>query len=175
MSDAAAGRFLPEPKAPEEGWRSALTRWAMAYHEGLKEMPWVARVPVHMQGTPNNTMWLETGLECLRDTPLTWREKMSAALMTTALVQVYAIFDSDIDIWCRVTGGTPEDMLVNWAYVVTQIADPGRFRNVRAAVEAEFAGAPGQGDDDPDEEFLFALNRAFDGVEAMISKRAEQP
>jgi AcrR family transcriptional regulator len=173
MSDAAAGRYLPAPKAPEEDWRSALTRWAMTYRAALQEMPWVTRVPVHMQGTPNNTMWLERSLDCLRDTALTWREKMSVALTTTGIVQIYAIFEADIDAWCRQNNSTPDDMMLNWAYVVTQVADPERFRNVRAVVEsAEIAADPGE-PDDPDEEFLFALNRALDGVASMIKERGE--
>jgi hypothetical protein len=120
-----------------------------------------------MQGTPNNTRWLESGLEALRDVGLDWPEKMSSVLMVSGIVQVYAIFDADIDTWCRHTNSSPEAMMVRWSHVIGTVADPHQFRNVRAAMIA-MASDQQPGDDDPDDVFRFALDRALDGIAALI-------
>src|SRR5271170_2440123 len=61
MVDAAFG--TPPAIGPDEGWRSALSRWAWAMRSGFQRHPWVVRIPISgLPILPNEVAWFEQGL-----------------------------------------------------------------------------------------------------------------
>ena len=156
MIDAALG---PPPAAPAGGWREWLSHWAWGYHHVLRRHPWVLRIPITAPAiTPNLTAWLEQGLRCLGDTGLAEDQKLSVMLLLSGYVRNEATLAADIG------SGTAGEVMPTWGRLLRQLTTPEDFPALHAALGSEaFAH-----DDDPDDEFVFGLERVLDGVAALI-------
>jgi AcrR family transcriptional regulator len=159
MVDAVLGA---PPAASDADWRSGLSRWAWAYHEVLRGHPWVLRIPISAPAvTPNQTAWLETGLSALGDTGLPESEKLSVMLLVSGFVRNEATLVADM------SAPGEREIMPHWGRLLAQLTDPERF----PALHAALASPAFAQDDDPDDEFVFGLERILDGVEALVRAR----
>ena len=160
MVDAAVG--APPERRPREGWRAALERWAWGYHHALRRHPWVLRVPISAPAiTPNATRWLEAGLAGLRPTKLTEPQKLSVMLLLSGYVRNEATLTADL----AVAAGESQ-IMPRWGEALARLADPEQFPELRAALASPAFAA----DDDPDDEFVFGLERTLDGIDALVRR-----
>jgi AcrR family transcriptional regulator len=157
----------PSPVDPEAGWRERITAWAVTFRDAIRQHPWVLQVPVFEPPlSPLQLEWMENGLRAFEDTPLTPQDSLSAMLLVNIYVRgagaltVNAVTDS-------------ADAEANLLYVqrLKLLADPERFPTIAANLRARPAE-----DFDVDydaDEFFFGLNTVLDGIETLISRRAE--
>jgi AcrR family transcriptional regulator len=154
----------PATPAPGEGWRAGLSRWAWTYHDALRRHPWVLRIPISGPPvTPNQIAWLEDGLRALGDTGLTEPEKLSVILLVSGYVRNEATLAADL-------GDPDEEIMPAWGRQVARLTDPERFPALHAALASDVVAR----DDDPDDEFIFGLERVLDGVDALVRERGSQ-
>ncbi|SCF30687.1 TetR/AcrR family transcriptional regulator [Micromonospora mirobrigensis] len=168
MVDTAYGG---PPGAGDEGrgWRAGLTRWAWADRSALRRHPWVLLVPIAGPPlTPNSLAWLEDGLRCLADTGLAENEKMSVLLLVTGYVRNESLLTAQIVEGSRAAGIAPGELMPTYRCLVARLTDPQRF----PALHRVLAAGVLDRDDDPDDEFVFGLERVLDGVAALIDRRS---
>jgi hypothetical protein len=162
MVDAALGD-TPVPPERGTGWRAGLERWAWTYHDALRRHPWVLRVPISGPPiTPNQVRWLEQGLAALAETGLTEAEKLSVILLVSGYVRNEATVAADV---AAAAGGG--EVMPAYAAALGEVVDPERFPALHAAMQSEAFAR----DDDPDEEFVFGLERVLDGIETLVRGR----
>jgi AcrR family transcriptional regulator len=165
MVDAALGPTTEAP-AEGEGWRAGLERWAWTYHDALRRHPWVLRLPISGPPVmPNQVRWLEDGLSALRDTGLSEPEKLSVILLVSGFVRNEATLAADIAAAAAASG---VQVMPAWAQLLERVTDAERFPALHAALGSEAFAS----DDEPDDEFVFGLERVLDGVEALVATRS---
>lgn len=165
MLDAA----LDPPELPDAGWRKQCVGWAQALQDCYRRHPWALELPVSgLPAGPNQLTWLDRGLRALAGLELAPAEKASAVLLLSTYVRAQTQLVLDITragAASRSTDGPPLD----WAAIVSRLADPVRYPEVSALVQAGvFEDDP---DDFDDEEFDFGLGRVLDGIEALHRTR----
>ncbi|MEU7653012.1 TetR/AcrR family transcriptional regulator [Micromonospora taraxaci] len=159
----------PGPPPPETDWRAGLTRWAWAEHDVLRRRTWLLHVPISGPPiTPQQLGWMEDGLRCLDGTTLGEGEKMSTLLLITGYVRNEATLTSQIAEGAQASGLAPSEMMPAYSRMLARLIDPARFPALHRVLSA---GVINQ-DDDPDDEFVFGLDRILDGVEALMERRA---
>ena len=162
MVDAA----FDEPVAPapaDEGWRAGMTRWAWTYHDALRRHPWVLRVPISGPPvTPNQTAWMEDGLRALAGTGLAEGEKLSVILLVSGYVRNEATLSAQL-------AAAAGPIMPAWSRQLTRLTDAEHF----PALHAALASGVFDQDDDVDDEFTFGLERLLDGIEALVTRRAD--
>jgi AcrR family transcriptional regulator len=167
MLDAAFGD-PPEPRADDEGWRAAITRWCWGHLEALRGNTWALRVPItDPPNTPQQVAWFEHGLASLRDTGLTEGEKVSTVMLLSNYVRgTEAMFHSVAEA-VDAAGTSPDRMMYSYSNVLRQVINPSDFPSVAAALEQ---GVFDQADT-ADGEFEFGLDRILDGLDALVRAR----
>jgi hypothetical protein len=156
-SPSAAGTASPRP--PDEDWRAGLTRWAWGYHDALRRHPWALQVPISGPAvTPNLTAWLDDGLRSLAGTGLPEAEKLSVMLLLSGSVRNEATLAASI-------GAAGGDIMPTWGRLLARLTDPEDFPALHAALGSEAFAQ----DDEPDDEFVFGLDRVLDGIAALVS------
>ncbi|MDG4798620.1 TetR/AcrR family transcriptional regulator [Micromonospora sp. WMMD1082] len=167
MIDAAFGP-PPPPRAPDEGWRPALTRWAEANLAALRREPWIRHVPISGPPiNPNQVRWFECGLAALRGIPLRGTERLSALMLVSGYTRSWANTVADLAEAAVRTGQTPDEVGQNyWRYLAVLTAS-GPYPAIHEMLT--------EGEDDEedyfDAEWRFGLGRVLDGVEALIRSR----
>ncbi|MFI6266391.1 TetR/AcrR family transcriptional regulator [Micromonospora sp. NPDC051006] len=168
MVDAAYGE-PPGPGGTGPDWRAGLARWSWAERAALQRHPWVVRVPISGPPlTPHTLGWLEDGLRCLDGTGLTGAEKMSVMLLLTGYVRNEALLMAQVQEASAASGRRMDETMAEYSRLVARVADPGRFPALHAVIAAGVL----ERDDDPDDEFVFGLDRLLDGIEALVTSRA---
>jgi AcrR family transcriptional regulator len=160
----------PDPRGPEEGWREGLARWAWTEREVLRRHPWVLRIPIAGPPiTPNAIVWLERGLDSLRDTGLREDEKLSVILLVTGYVRNQALLEAEIAA-AQAAGATAPDpeMMPSYGRLMARLTDPERFPALHAVIRA---GVFEETDEDGNYDFTFGLERVLDGIEKLIETR----
>jgi AcrR family transcriptional regulator len=158
MVDAALGPV--PPPAADEDWRAGLTRWAWGYHDALRQHPWALQVPISGPAvTPNLTAWLEDGLQSLAPTGLPEAQKLSVMLLLSGYVRNEATLAASIG---AVPGG---EIMPAWGRLLARLTDPEDFPALHAALGSEAFAQ----DDEPDDEFVFGLERVLDGIASLVS------
>lgn len=161
----AAGHTPPDPPAPDEDWRAALDRWAREYRAMLQRNLWVLRVPVGgPPSTPNQILWMERGLSCLRDTGLPEHAKVSVILLVSGFVRSEATLTADI-MASMESSATAREIMTSYGRLLATVTDAERFPSVHAALEA---GVFDDEDDDRDYDFVFGLERLLDGIGVLV-------
>jgi AcrR family transcriptional regulator len=160
MVDAAFD--TPVAPAPEgEDWRAGLARWAWTYHDALRRHPWVLRVPISRPPvTPNQIAWLEDGLRSLGGTGLAEPEKLSVILLVSGYVRNEATLAADL-------AAAAAPIMPSWGRQIARLTDAEHFPALHAALASDAVAQ----DDDPDDEFVFGLERVLDGIEALVRTR----
>jgi AcrR family transcriptional regulator len=168
MVDTALAE-VPPATVPGDPWRTGLARWASAYLVVLRRHPWLVRIPIGgPPAMPNQVLWFERGLACLRETRLAEVEKPSTLLLVNGFVRNHATLEADLMIAARASGVAPELVGANYSAMLTQLTDAERFPAVHALLAAGvFTGDAGVQDD-----FQFGLDRILDGIEVLVGARA---
>ena len=167
MIDAALAQATPV--VADASWRAGLTHWCWRYREALQRHPWVLRVPISGPPvTPNQLLFLEGGLQALRDTTLRENEKMSVLLLLSGFVRNEATLMADINAAASSSGIPPRDIMPAYGRMIRRLVDEERFPGLQRVIAA---GVFDQ-DDDEDDEFHFGLERILDGVELLMRSRS---
>lgn len=171
MVDATASS-PPAAPAPGEGWREGLARWAWTELGIYRRHPWVLRVPISgPPATPNQVLWLERGLRCLRDTGLAEGEKLSVMLLLTGFVRNWAGLEADLAEAAQAAGSDEQTAMSDYGRLLARLTDAERFPALHAVIEAGVLDEP-ESPEDPDAEFVFGLERVLDGIEALVRARS---
>ena len=165
MRDRAYGS---PPQGVEGDWRRRLSGWAWAVLRAYRGHPWVLELPITgLPSLPNELAWMEAGLAATADTGLTPSERASVLLLVSGYVRNVAQQDVQVAAAFRAAGASPNEAMYSYANVLRQLADPQRFPAIREVVDSGVFDKA----DDPDEEFVFGLERVLDGVQALIASR----
>ena len=159
------------PAAPSPGaaWRPGLARWASAYLAVLRRHQWLVRIPIGGPPLmPNQVLWFERGIACLRDTPLREAEKPSTLLLVNGFVRNQATLEADLTIAARAAGTSPADVGAGYSALLAQLIDADRFPALHALLAARVFVGEGAIEDD----FQFGLDRILDGIDVLIRARA---
>jgi AcrR family transcriptional regulator len=167
MVDAAWGDS-PAPRAPGEGWRDGLSRWAWAMRAGIRQHPWVVRVPLNsLPIMPHEVAWFEHALASMADTGLTEARKASVIMLLAGYVRNLATTEADIGAAIAASGLSPDAWMSSYPRMLAQLTDPQRFPALAAFIAAGVFDI----EDGPDDEFIFGLGRILDGIEHLIGAR----
>jgi AcrR family transcriptional regulator len=170
MVDAAFAAG-PPPAEPDETWRAGLTRWAHAHLAILRRHRWLVRVPIGGPPLmPNQVLWFERGLQCLRGTSLAEPEKPAVLLLVNGFVRNQATLEADLEQAARASGVAPEDAGVAYSRALGSLADPGRFPAIHALLAARAFDPPGTTADD----VQFGLDRILDGIDVLVRARGSE-
>jgi AcrR family transcriptional regulator len=168
MIDAAWGPPPPPEAEPGVGWRAALSRWAWGMRTAFRRHPWAARVPISgLPVLPNEVAWFEQALADMQDSGLTEAEKASVIMLTSGYVRTLARLESDLEVAVRAAGVTPDEWMAGYPRLLTKLADPVRYPALTKFIAAGVFDRA----DEPDDEFIFGLERILDGIEVLISSR----
>ncbi|MEU9506245.1 TetR/AcrR family transcriptional regulator C-terminal domain-containing protein [Micromonospora sp. NPDC048170] len=169
MADTAYGD-PPAPRGPDEGWRPALARWALANVTAIHRHPWIRQVPVSGPPMgPNGVRWMEAGLAALRGTALRGTERLSAILLVSGYARYWATLTADMTEAAAREQLSPEDVGMRYWQQLARLTRHGPYPAIR---ELLAEGAEGGDDEEFEAEWRFGLDRILDGVETLIRSRA---
>jgi AcrR family transcriptional regulator len=164
MVDAALGR-MPGQAPADEDWRAGLARCAWHMRRAAQRHPWVMRVPLRsLPIMPNQVAWFDSALACLRGTGLSEARKASVILLLSGYVRNLATTEADMMTAVRSSGQTPSEWMGRYAAMLKTLADPARYPALGMFMDSQVFETA----DDPDDEFIFGLDRILDGIEALI-------
>jgi AcrR family transcriptional regulator len=169
MVDAAWGPApdgsVPDGPVPGEDWRAGLARWAWAMRAGARRHPWVVRIPLNgLPIMPNEVAWFENALACLAGTGLSEARKASVIMLLSGYVRNVATTEADIGAAIQASGLDPDQWMASYPRMLAELADPLRFPALTRFIAAGVFDVA----DDPDDEFIFGLDRILDGVAVLI-------
>jgi AcrR family transcriptional regulator len=146
------------PMPPTTAWRPGLAAWAHALLDRHLQHAWaVEAVAIARPIGPHELSWMESALTLLAETSLTGGERFDTIAVLAGQVRVIAQQARLSD--------EPEAHLL--AAITTALRDHGeRF----PALAATLADQPASG---RDQAFDFGLERIFDGIQALIDRRAD--
>jgi AcrR family transcriptional regulator len=166
MIDAAWGP--PPEREPGGGWRAGLSRWAWGMRTAFRRHSWAARVPVSsLPVMPNEVAWFEQALADLEDSGLAEAEKASVIMLVSGYVRTLATLEGDLEAAVRAAGVTPDEWMAAYPRLLGKLADPGRYPALAKFIAAGVFDRA----DEPDDEFIFGLERILDGIEVLVSSR----
>ena len=164
MVDAAFAA-APAPPDRDETWRAGLTRWAFAHLAVLRRHRWLVRVPISGPPLmPNQVLWFERGLQCLRATRLPEPEKPGVLLLVNGFVRNEATLEADLMQAAQASGIAPEEAGAAYARLLGSLTDPERFPAIHAVLAARTFDPPGTTTDN----VQFGLDRILDGIEVLV-------
>jgi AcrR family transcriptional regulator len=171
MVDAA---FVHAPSAfgPGDTWRPGLSQWAALHLAVLRRHPWIVRVPISGPPLmPNQVLWFERGIACLRDTRLAEAEKPSVLLLVNGFVRNHATLEADLMLAARTAGLAPEHIGASYSDLLARLTDAESFPAIHGLLAARVFVGEGAIEDD----FGFGLDRILDGIDVLIRTRAGPP
>jgi AcrR family transcriptional regulator len=169
MVDAAFAAG-PSPAEPDETWRAGLTRWAHAHLAVLRRHRWLVRIPISGPPLmPNQVLWFERGLQCLRATGLPEPEKPGVLLLVNGFVRNEATLEADLMQTAQASGVEPQQAGAAYARLLGSLADAERFPAIHAVLAARTFDPPGTTADN----VQFGLDRILDGIDVLIRARAD--
>ncbi len=167
MADTAYGP-PPSPRAPGEGWRPALTRWAEGNLAALRRQPWIRHVPIGGPPiNPNAVRWMEYGFLALRGTGLRPTERISTILLVSGYARSWATTTGDLAEAAARTGQTPDEAGQRYWRQLAVLTAPGPYPAIH-----ELMAEVGEEEESDEAEWRFGLDRILDGIETLIKARA---
>ena len=140
-------------------------------HAAARRHPWVVRIALNsLPIMPHQVAWFENALACMGGTGLTEARKGSVILLLAGYVRNVVATEADIGAAVLASGVDMSAWMAAYAGMLRRLADPQRFPALRAFVEAGVFDAA----DDPDDEFLFGLDRILDGIATLINAGGRQ-
>ena len=88
-------------------------------------------------------------------------------MLLSGYVRNLAATEADITAAVLASGLGPAEWMASYPRMLRQLTDPRRFPALTAFIAAGVFDAA----DDPDDEFIFGLDRILDGIEALIQPR----
>jgi len=175
MQDQAIG--LPS-RAPLEAktWQDGLRLWYRESLEMYAVHPWILDIDITgLPSTPNNLVWMDCGLAVLRETPLSYQERLATVLVITGNARWEGFINRGYETRARQTGVSPSERDVTDAHIMSTLVTAEQFPYLHEAIRSGVF----EQDDNP---FEFGLSRLIDGVEQFIAavsadptRRADQP
>ena len=169
------------PSLPERGdlpgdWREALTRIAYELGRSLRHRPWLLQIPITGPPMgPTNVTVMDRVLDIMRDSGLTPDEVLGVLLLVTSYVRGDALIATGMEQAEESTGERWEDVEAEYGRTLAQLAATGNFPGIALLAQAEtFNGPPPETDTGFGPDFQFSLDIIFDGVEALLARRARQ-
>jgi hypothetical protein len=133
---------------------------------GARRHPWVVRIPISgLPIMPREIAWFEDALACLAGTHLTEARKASVIMLLSGYVRNLAATEADITAAVMASGLGHDEWMASYPRMLSQLTDARRFPALTAFIEA---GVFDQADE-PDDEFIFGLNRILDGVAVLVA------
>jgi AcrR family transcriptional regulator len=168
MVDAAWGDS-PGSLAPGETWRDGLSRWAWAMRAALQRHPWAGRIPLNgLPIMPREIAWFEDALACMGGTGLSEARKASVIVLLSGYVRNLAATEADMTAAVLASGLDTDAWMAAYPRMLGQLTDPRRFPALTTFIAA---GVFDQADE-PDDEFIFGLDRILDGVAVLVRPSA---
>jgi AcrR family transcriptional regulator len=168
MIDAAWGPPPPPGAQAASGWRDALSRWAWGMRTAFRRHPWAGRVPISgLPVMPNEVAWFEQALADLEDSGLAEAEKASVIMLISGYVRTLATLEADLEVAVRAAGVTPDEWMAAYPRMLKVLTDPASY----PALNRVIAAGVFERADEPDNEFIFGLERILDGIEVLVSSR----
>ena len=168
MVDAAWGDS-PGPLAPGETWRDGLSRWAWAMRAGIRRHYWVVRIPISgLPIMPREVAWFEDALACMAGSGLTEARKASVIMLLSGYVRNLATTEADIMTAVLASGLDVNEWMAAYPRMLSQLTDPRRFPALTAFIASGVFDAA----DEPDDEFIFGLDRILDGIAVLVQPSA---
>jgi AcrR family transcriptional regulator len=169
MVDAALGE-APVARGPDEPWRAALERWALAELASLRQRPWMVRVPISGPPiAPHQAAWFDRGLGCLKSTGLEEMEKLAALQLVDGVVRHQATLEADLRLAAREPQSLAAQGIQAYGRSLAGLIDVVSFPSLSALLAA---GVFEASDDSPESEFVFGLERVLDGIETLVRRRS---
>ncbi|HYI56535.1 MAG TPA: TetR/AcrR family transcriptional regulator [Microlunatus sp.] len=161
MNDEGLG-LPPDHEPVDDDWRGGLRRWGRAVDAAYRRHPWLLDIPIDgVPITPNNLAWLDWGLRLLAPAGMAASNAVAAVLMISGLTRWQATIDRSV---------ASGDQLEAEQVVFTELVTPERYPALAAALRDG-----GLSDDEADDPFRFALERALDGLECVVGSVGVPP
>jgi AcrR family transcriptional regulator len=165
MVDRAVGP--PKRSSTRQGWRRRLSAWAVHHSSALHRHPWVLELPVQgLPITPNVAGWFDEGLASLGDVALEEAEKSSILLLVSGYVRNEAMTSVSVMRSMERSGLPPDQAMASYVALMRRVSSPSDLPSLHALLDAGVFDAA----DDPEDEFLFGLERILDGVELLLQR-----
>ena len=153
-----------------EGWRSGLERWSWDLLAVVRRHPWLLQVALpRVPFGPRRLAWLDRGLQALADTTLNEDEKAAIILLLNGYVFSEARVATEVGNPRQ--GSEAQSAATEQLEVLSALVDRQRFPALRRALDAGIFDPPGAG---RDADFAFGLERFLDGVERLVTERADE-
>ena len=160
MSDEGIGE-PPDHDEISDDWRAGLRRWAGSVTAQYARHPWLLDIPIEgIPIMPNNLSWLDWGLRILEPARMSASDAVASVLMVSGLTRWQATIDRSL---------ATNDRFAAEQAVFAELVTPDRYP---ALTQAMAAG--GMSDEEADDPFRFALERALDGLERVVGSK-ERP
>jgi len=161
MNDEGLGH-PPDHDPVDDDWRAGLRRWSRAVDAAYRAHPWLLDIPIDgVPITPNNLAWLDWGLRLLVPARMAAPDAVAAVLMISGLTRWQATIARSV---------ASGDQLEAEQLVFAELVTPERYPAL-----AESLRHGGMTDDEADDPFDFALERALDGLERSVGSAGEGP
>jgi hypothetical protein len=135
--------------------------------DALRRHPWAAHIPISgLPIMPREIAWFEDALACMAGTGLTEARKASVIMLLSGYVRNLAATEADIAAAVAASGLGLDEWMASYPAVLGQLTDPRRFPALTAFIAAGVFEAA----DEPDDEFVFGLDRILDGVGALVER-----
>src|SRR5690606_19802944 len=162
MQEEATG-LPPEEHRECDGWRAKLTAQCEAQVLIYLRHPWILSLPITGSPiTPNSSAWMDAGLACLAETPLTAPERLAAVLAMIGNARWCGMVMAGYTEQARITGLSPAEISAQESALFDRVISAEEFPHLRRAIDVGVFTS----DDDP---FRFAVERLLDGLEVYIA------
>src|SRR5205809_4345 len=133
----------------------------------LRRHPWAGRIPISgLPIMPRESAWFEDALACMAGTGLSEARKASVIMLLSGYVRNQAATEADIAAAVAASGLGMDEWMASYPAVLGQLTDPRRFPALTAFIAAGVFEAA----DEPDDEFVFGLERILDGVGVLVER-----
>lgn len=168
MMDEVMGAPPPLPDPAERGWRAALSDFAWTMRATLRRNPWLLRAPITGPPImPNNVLWMEAGLRAMTAMDLSGAERIQVLLLLSNFVRSDVTLGHDLETAFRAASTSEQEVLEGYGAMLGALTDAGRFPALHALLAEGVFAETG----DPDDDFVFGLERLLDGLEALLARR----
>ena len=172
MQEEATG-LPPEVSRTAGDWRAQLTALYVAQIGRYLRHPWVLDIPITGSPvTPNSAAWMDAGLHALRETPLSYDERLSVMLLVTGLSRWAGTVFAGYARTEREAGMSASDITVREDALYRALVTADAYPELAAAIDAGVFL-------DETDPFRFGVELALDGIAAHIETaphgRSAQP